>query len=86
MSEPPSLPPTSELFNRRTLAQRHPHLLNDSRVAWALRNRNRNGLTAAGAVFDSPCGELFVHEPAFLTWLLGLTGRSKPRAKRRKVP
>ena len=41
--------------------------------------------TAAGApdVFDSPCGELLIHEPSFLAWFLGLSGRAKPRAARR---
>jgi hypothetical protein len=59
-----------------------PNLLNLHRVAWALRNRHTNGLFAAGAVFDSPCGELLVHEPTFLAWFLGLAGRSKPRRTR----
>jgi hypothetical protein len=86
MNEPRALPPTSELYTRHQLTERHPHLLSDSRVVWALRNRKRNGLTAAGAVFDSPCGQLLVHEPAFLTWFLGLAGRSKPRATRRGSP
>jgi hypothetical protein len=57
--------------------------LNDHRVAWALRNRRKNGLAAAGAVFESACGELLIHEPAFLRYFLGLTGRAKPRALRR---
>ena len=39
-----------------------------------------NGLSAA--VFDSPCGELLIHEPSFLAWFLGLAGRAKPRAGR----
>jgi hypothetical protein len=76
-------PPTTELFNKSQLAARHSHLLSASRVAWALRNRRRNGLDAAGVVFDSPCGELLIHEPAFLRWFLGLAGRAKPRALRR---
>lgn len=41
-----------------------------------------NGLSAA--VFDSPCGELLIHEPSFLAWLLGLSGRATPRATRRE--
>jgi hypothetical protein len=40
-----------------------------------------NGLS--GAVFDSPCGELLIHEPSFLAWFLGLGGRAKPRAGRK---
>jgi hypothetical protein len=84
MNEPRTLPPTSELFTRRQLIERHPHLLNESRIAWALRNRKRNGLAADGAVFDSPCGELLVREPAFLAWFLGLSGRSRPRTSRRR--
>lgn len=78
------LPPTTELYNKSQLIQRHPHLLSDHRVAWALRNRKANGLSNAGAVFDSPCGELLIHEPAFLSWLLGLAGRGKPRALRKR--
>lgn len=79
----PELPPTSELYTRSQLIQRHPHLLSEHRVAWALRNRRTNGLNSAGAVFDSPCGELLIREPAFLAWFLGLAGRAKPRARRR---
>jgi hypothetical protein len=66
-----SLPPTTELYTKSQLVQRHPHLLSDHRVAWALRKRKANGLSNAGAVFDSPCGELLIHEPAFFvvaTW------------------
>ncbi len=80
------LPPTTELFPSRQLAGRHSHLLSENRLAWALRNRRKNGLEAAGAVFESPCGELLVHEPAFLAWFLGLSGRAKPRASRRCRP
>ena len=78
------IPPLSEVYPRRELVDRHPHLLNEHRVAWALRNRRTNGLSAAGAVFESPCGELLIHEPAFLAWFLGLAGRAKPRAARRQ--
>jgi hypothetical protein len=78
---PPSLPPTTELVTKAQLVARHPHLLSANRVAWALRRRALNGL--AGAVFDSPCGELLIHEPSFVAWLLGLGGRAKPRGTRR---
>jgi hypothetical protein len=78
-----ALPPTTELYTRRQLTERHPHLLNDHRVTWALRHRRLNGLNAAGAVFESPCGELLIREPAFLAWFLGLTSRAKPRRVRR---
>ena len=78
---PSSVPPTAELFTKTQLVARHPHLLSLNRVVWALRCRAVNGLSAA--VFDSPCGELLIHEPAFLAWFLGLSGRSKPRAGRR---
>lgn len=78
-----TLPPTTELFPRRQLAERHPHLLNVNRLTWALRNRDRNGLKAAGAVFETPYGEILIREPAFLAWFLGLAGRSKPRRVRR---
>lgn len=77
-----SLPPTSELFPLRQLVLRHPHLLNQSRLEWATRHRKKNGLNAAGAVFESPCGELLIHEPAFLSWFLGLSSRAKPRRLR----
>jgi hypothetical protein len=84
MPSDPELPPLEEIFARREFAERHPRLLNRSRVEWALRNRSTNGLEAAGGVYASPCGQLLVHEPAFLAWFLGLKGRSKPRAARRK--
>jgi hypothetical protein len=73
------LPPTTELFSVRDLAERHPKLLPENRIRWALRNRKDNGLESAGAVFESPIGDYFLHEPAFLSWLLGLSGRAKPR-------
>jgi hypothetical protein len=77
------LPPTSELFKQKQLVERHTHLLNHNRIVWAVRNRHRNGLEAAGAVFSSPCGEFLIHEPSFLRWFLGLDGRAKPRSPRR---
>jgi hypothetical protein len=80
-----ALPPSSEVYPWRQLVGRHPNLLSEPRVQWALRNRRRNGLQAAHAVFDSPCGELLIHEPAFLTWFLGLAGRAKPRSTRRSA-
>ncbi len=79
-----SLPQMSELFTSRQLAQRHSHLLSEHRLAWATRHRQKNGLTAAGAVFKSPCGELLLHEPKFLAWFLGLSSRAKPRRLRTK--
>jgi uncharacterized membrane protein len=75
-----ALPPTAELFTKAQLVARHPHLLSANRVVWALRHRATNGLSRA--VFDSPCGELLIHEPEFLAWLLGLGGRAKPRVGR----
>ena len=78
----PTTPATSELYNSRQLAGRHPHLLNEHRVAWAVRNRQKNGLSAAGATFNSPCGEILIHEPTFIAWFLGLAGRAKPRRVR----
>jgi hypothetical protein len=77
----PSIPPMTELVTKAQLVARHPHLLSLNRVTWALRCRATNGLSAA--VFDSPCGELLIHEPSFLAWFLGLSGRGKPRAGRR---
>jgi hypothetical protein len=80
----PSLPPMSELYTSRQMTARHQHLLSEHRVAWALRHRRINGLSTSGAVFDSPCGELLIHEPAFLAWFLGLSNRAKPRRLRVK--
>jgi hypothetical protein len=85
VSQSASLPPTAELFNKRQLAERHPTFLNASRVEWSLRKRKTNGLSAAGAVFESASGELLAHEPKFLAWFLGLAGRKKPRASRRRA-
>ncbi|MGO8977217.1 MAG: hypothetical protein ACLQNV_27295 [Steroidobacteraceae bacterium] len=79
-----TVPPTSELFPQAALVERHPTILFRARVQWALRNRFKNGLADAGAVFESKGGEVLIHEPAFLRWFLGLSGRSKPRAPRRK--
>jgi hypothetical protein len=77
---PLDIPPTSELFCKEALIERHPNLLTHPRVQWALRNRARNGLSSV--VYESKSGQLLVHEPEFLRWYLGLTGRSKPRASR----
>jgi hypothetical protein len=74
------IPPTSELFSKEALVERHPNLLTYARVQWALRNRASNGLSSV--VYESKSGQLLVHEPEFLRWYLGLTGRSKPRAAR----
>lgn len=82
----PVLPPTSELYSLRDMAARHPNLLTEARLKWALRNRKANGLDAIGAVFNSRGGELLVREPIFLAWWLGLSGRQSPRAPRRKRP
>ena len=76
----PAVPPMTELVTKAQLIAKHPHLLSVNRVAWALRCRAVNGLSEA--VFDSPCGELLIHEPSFLAWLLGLSGRAKPRTGR----
>ena len=80
MTAPRSVPPTTELVTKAQLIARHSHLLSANRVAWALRRRAVNGLSAA--VFESPCAELLIHEPSFLAWFLGLSGRGKPRASR----
>ena len=76
---------TSEIFAMRPLIERHPNLFNTSRVTWALRNRDKNGLAKCGAVFESKGGELLIHEPKFLEWFLGLSGRTKPRRLRKTV-
>lgn len=79
------LPPTSELFTVRQLAERHPTLLSPNRLRWAIRNRGSNGLAAAGAVYKSPVGEFILHEPSTIGWLLGLSGRAKPRRLRKPL-
>jgi hypothetical protein len=73
-------PSAAEIFPLRRLAEQHPDLLPEGHLRWAARNRTRNGLSEAGAVFESPCGELLFHEPSTIAWLLGLSGRAKPRA------
>jgi hypothetical protein len=77
-----TVPPTTELFNRHQLVERHPHLFTEARIQWAFRHRGNNGLN--DAVFESRSGELLAHEPVFLAWYLGLRGRAKPRAARRR--
>jgi hypothetical protein len=81
-----TLPPLAEVFPKRQLIERHPHLLSEHRLAWALRNRRTNGLEAAGAVYETGVGEIVLHEPRFLQWFLGLSGRGKPRRLRRSRP
>jgi hypothetical protein len=81
-----NLPPATELFSLRELADRHPHLLSKNRLRWAVRKRKSNGLLTAGAVYESPVGEFILHEPSTLAWLLGLAGRAKVRAARSKRP
>ena len=78
---PATPPPSCELFSLRELAARHPNILSVNRLAWAVRNRTHNGLDAA--VYETAVGELLLHEPAVIRWLLGLDGRRKPRAPRR---
>jgi hypothetical protein len=78
------LPPPSELFTLKQLAERHPTLLPENRLRWAVRQRRKNGLESSGCVFMSPVGELIFHEPTTLAWLLGLSGRAKPRTTRRQ--
>lgn len=79
-NSPLDIPPTAELFSKEALVERHPNLFTHPRIQWALRNRERNGL--ASVVYESKSGRLLVHEPEFLRWYLGLSGRSKPRASR----
>jgi hypothetical protein len=43
---PLDVPPTSELFSKEALVERHPNLLTYARVQWALRNRASNGLSS----------------------------------------
>jgi hypothetical protein len=77
------LPPASEISSLKVLAERSPTLLFENRLRWMARNRARNALKAAGAIYDSPAGELLFHEPTTIAWLLGLAGRAKPRSTRK---
>jgi hypothetical protein len=77
-------PPTAELFALRLLAKRHPELLPENRLQWMARNRHTNGLLDAGAIYETRVGELLFHEPTTISWLLGLTGRAKPRRVRKQ--
>lgn len=77
-----NVPPTTELFNKHQIVERHPNLFTTSRIEWALRRRDVNGLK--GVIYESRSGELVLHEPGFLAWYLGLSGRAKPRSPRRK--
>jgi len=77
-----TLPDAAEIFSLKALAARHPHLLSESRLKWAARNRRKNGLLDRRAIYESPTGELLFHEPKVLEWLLGLGGRAKPRVLR----
>ena len=78
------VPPAGELFALVPLAERHPGLLPENRLRWMARNRHTNGLLDARVIFESPVGELIFHEPATITWLLGLSGRAKPRRVRKQ--
>lgn len=84
MKAPQSLPPTEEMFSKRELQRRHERLLPKNRLDWMFRNRRTNGLSQCGAIFESPTGELYAHEPTLLRWLFGLAGRAKPRATHQK--
>lgn len=66
---------------RDALVERHPNLLTEARVQWALRNRAQNGL--ASAVYESRSGKLVVHEPTFLRTIRSAreTRRFKSRAR-----
>lgn len=70
---------------RAAVPPNHEVVVGLSVAPWMARNRARNGLQAAGAVFDSPVGELLFHEPTTIAWLLGLTGRAKPRSPRKAI-
>jgi hypothetical protein len=78
-----TLPLITELYTIPQLAERHAHLFPKNRLSWAVRNRDKNGLEASGAVFKSPTGHVVLHEPKFLAWFLWLTGRNGPRRGRR---
>jgi hypothetical protein len=78
------VPPVAELFGLIPLSERHPGLLPENRLRWMARNRHTNGLIDARAIYESRVGELLFHEPATISWLLGLSGRAKPRRVRKE--
>ncbi|MBA1444794.1 MAG: hypothetical protein M3H12_13840 [Chromatiales bacterium] len=51
------------------LATEHPHLFTKGRLDWLLRNRERNGLTKAGAVLMVG-RKMYIHKQRFLDWFL----------------
>jgi len=73
----PDIPPLSELFSKEALVERHPNLLTHPRIPRASRTRATDGLSSV--VYESMSGQVLVHEPGFLRWYLGLTGRSTTR-------
>ncbi len=74
------IPPTEEIVCRQELVRRHPTLLTEASVQWALRNRASNGL--ASAVYETRSGALRVHEPSFINWFLGPKGSHELKARR----
>ena len=68
----PTTPATSELYNSRQLAGRHPHLLNEHRVAWAVRNRQKNGLRH----WENPRDVLLTLQPEQFEFLIAALYRA----------
>ena len=77
------IPPTEEIICRQELVRRHPTLLTEASVQWALRNRASNGL--ASAVYETRSGALRVHESSFINWFLGPKGSHELKARRVRV-
>jgi hypothetical protein len=50
-----TVPPTSGLYSKQQIVERHPHLFTPSRVEWAVRHRHNNGLE--NVVYESRSGE-----------------------------
>lgn len=76
------IPPTEEIVNRQELVRRHPTILTEASVQWALRKRATNGL--ASAVYEARSGALLIHEPTFINWFLEPKGRREPRTQQRE--
>ena len=76
------VPPLDHLFSIEELVARNPHILKESSIRWAARNRFENG--AEEAFYKTQSGQLLVNEPVFMAWYLNLESRNRPRAPRRR--
>ena len=47
-------------------------------VYWQVRNRERNGLDQASAVFKGKDGQWWIHKPRYLAWFVGEEPQNHP--------